>query len=181
MTEYRAWITQAASDYGCISRLYVGSDSSTYCHAIAKCQQAMEKSVKALVASLAANRTLTGIRIGPAHAVTRFLGTLQRLPKLPENRDIQKSLLGLFGSHIAGEIKSLDALAPKWPAPNALPARNTEYPFGGNERRPWRCPAQDGVFSKNEVARYRALAFRIVNGCSSIISALERVPVTKKS
>src|SRR5579862_3284496 len=46
------WLRQTNSDLECAGRIYQEKDSASYCHTIAKCQQVVEKSVKAAVAAL---------------------------------------------------------------------------------------------------------------------------------
>jgi HEPN domain-containing protein len=50
MSEHRAWLRQAQKDRESIDRVLELKDGSTFCHTIAKSQQTVEKSVKALVA-----------------------------------------------------------------------------------------------------------------------------------
>jgi HEPN domain-containing protein len=58
MSEHRAWLRQAQSDRESAERVLDLGDEPTFCHGIAKFQQAVEKSIKALVAALRDHRDL---------------------------------------------------------------------------------------------------------------------------
>jgi HEPN domain-containing protein len=174
MSEHRAWLRRAQNDKKSAERVLNPRDSSTFCHAIAKHQQAVEKSVKALVATLRDLRGV-GIEIGWAHAVERFMSVLTRLPQSrTANQDIQSNIKGLFNETTRGDIRVLDQMPPRRPPPNMPPIRNTEYPFLRDGV--WRAPADPETFSRADVDRFRLLATRVVDGCARVISAIERGP-----
>jgi hypothetical protein len=72
-------------------------------------------------------------------------------------------------------IRDLDALAPRAPAPGERPRRNTEYPYHDAEGK-WTYPAADATFSREEVERFRLLAYRIVDNAARLVSAIRRTP-----
>jgi HEPN domain-containing protein len=81
------WIRQAESDLLCAGRVLDPNDATTFCHSIAKCQQSVEKSIKALVAAL---RDAGIINRGPtySHDLEREINILKRLPHKPRSKDI---------------------------------------------------------------------------------------------
>ncbi len=81
------WITQADSDRLCAIRLYDGADHRTYCQAISKHQQTVEKSIKAIVAAIR-DAGIVVLPIGYTHAVDKLISGLRHLPKPKDNRDI---------------------------------------------------------------------------------------------
>jgi hypothetical protein len=171
MTETRAWLTQAESDYDCIGRILDVGDRSTYCHAIAKCQQAVEKSVKALVAAARDHR---GARftIGWRHEVEQFITGLIRLSRSANSQDIQFVIRSLFDEPTRDGIRRVHELAPRRPPPGGEPALNTEYPY--RKGRKWRAPSEVDAFSRSQVDDFRRLAHRVTYGCGRVISAVER-------
>jgi HEPN domain-containing protein len=172
MSEHRAWLRQAQSDRESAERVLDRGDTSTFCHAIAKFQQAVEKSINALVVALRDYRGL-GVVIGWTHTVEPFMGVLTRLPRSGgRNREIQSLLHGLLDERTRGAIRALDQLAPRRPPPGVPPHRNTEYPF--LQEGEWCAPADLQIFTRSDVDRFRALAARIVGGCARLISAIER-------
>jgi HEPN domain-containing protein len=76
MSEHRAWLRQAQKDRESAERVLDLKDGSTFCQAIAKSQQAVEKAVKALAAALIENRIIGG-KIPFVHSVEPFMVTSQ--------------------------------------------------------------------------------------------------------
>ena len=169
MSEPFAWLYQAQADRQAAER-FVGDERGTgRCHALAKWQQTVEKAVKALVSALHdAGILSTGIRT--RHDVARYVSMLIRLPRSRDNQAIQNHLHGLLDQNTRAGIKALDGLAPQLP-----PRRNTEYPFQDAQGE-WTYPAAKGVFSQDEVQRFRALAHRVLEGARPIVSAIRRRP-----
>ena len=56
---HRLWLSQAHSDLAASGRVLIPTDGRTYCQAISKYQQAVEKTVKALGAALHSNGIMT--------------------------------------------------------------------------------------------------------------------------
>jgi len=142
------------------------------CHSIAKHQQTVEKSVKAIVAALS-ERGIIRVATGFRHTVERLVSALVHLPHSPGNKDLQGRIHGLLNEHHRAEIDALCLLAPKRPDPGQLARRNTEYPYQ-NADGSWRAPADDGSFREAEVDRFRRLAYRIHGGSCRIVSAASR-------
>jgi len=167
-----AWLHQAASDLAAGDRCYDPKVEATMCHAIAKHQQTVEKSVKAIVAA-PTDKGVINVATGFRHDVERLVSVLMRLPYQQANRDIQNRIHGLLNEYHRGEIKAICHLAPKRPAAGELARRNTEYPYQ-NRDGTWRAPSDDGSFGKKDVDRFRGIANRILEGCSRIVSAIYR-------
>ena len=174
MNESIAWLQQALADRQAAERFAGSAEGWTRCHALAKCQQTVEKAIKALVAALR-DAGVLHLEIGYRHEVERFLKVLIRLPHAADHRAIQRHLQSFLNQDTRNGIRSLDALAPRAPAPGERPRRNTEYPFhdtGGS----WTYPAAEDIFLAEEVERFRQLAHRIVDNAGRIIRAIRRTP-----
>lgn len=168
------WLSQADSDRHGATRLFSAVDYRTYCQTIAKYQQTVEKSVKAIAAAVHD----AGIVSLPTshyykHDVDTLISALRHLPKPRDNRDIQYRIDRLLNEHHRSEIRALCGLAPKKPVPGAIHARNSEYPY---ETAPgtWTTPARAGSFALHEVERFRQLSDRLYEGTRQIVSALRR-------
>lgn len=172
MTERRAWLAQSISDLDMIARTLDPLDASTYCHAIAKCQQAVEKAVKALVAGLRDAR-IVAIEIGYRHDVARFLPILVRMPHATEHGPLQRLIHRFLDPNTRRDIAALDRLAPRRPPPFALHARNSEYPYQEAIGPAWKSPSSPDAFTIAEVTRYRALAHRLVVECQKLVFFIE--------
>ena len=100
MNEAAAWLAQAASDNDAAKTLAKEMKEKGRCHAIAKWQQTVEKSVKGGMAALFA-AGLIRVNYQPRHDISRYISTLVRLPS-KTNNDIQSLLRKLFtGSSLA--------------------------------------------------------------------------------
>lgn len=170
------WWQQADADRRAARRVFHVPDERTYCQAIAKQQQAVEKAVKALAAAVR-DAGLASIRIKFTHDVDKLLNALNRLHRpTGENAAIQSRIHQLFTPHWESEIGGLMALAPKARLEDQpMLARNTEYPYQ-NADGTWRAPSQSGSFSDSDVRRFEALADHVVYGTERLISAIERRP-----
>lgn len=169
MDEAAALLEQAKADRKAAER-FVEDDAGTgRCHAIAKWQQTVEKAIKSIVAALH-QAGILGAGYYPRHDVERYVGALIRLPRQPGHQTVQSKLHGLLDQQTRAGIRALDGLAPRRPA-----GRNTEYPFQ-DDMGQWTYPAAPGVFSEEEVGRFRELAHRVLEGAARIVSALRRRP-----
>lgn len=173
MDEALAWLRQGAADHAAAGRLD-DSGGGFRCHAIAKWQQAVEKSMKSVVAALGDAGVLHS-EIGYRHEVERFLKVLIRIPRADRHKDVARYLRALLDERTRGDIRALDRLVPRRPAPGQPPRLNTEYPFR-NAAGDWSYPAAPGAFRADDVKRYRALSHRIVTAAHKISSALRRGP-----
>lgn len=170
MSETRAWLRQARSDHQAAQVLMDSRREEMKCQVVAKCQQAVEKSVKALVGALNDSRVMRR-PIGYKHNVERFMAALIHLPRREDLKDMQRQIYGLLSEQVRADIRALENLTPKAPPPGENPSRNTEYPFI-DATGSWKAPADKAVFSNREIERFRALADRLYHGCSEIVSAL---------
>jgi hypothetical protein len=166
------WISQADSDWWAAARIFEPAESRSYCQAIAKYQQVVEKSIKAIAAGLR-DRFIQSIPVGYRHDVSRIASAMRRPARPTDSTDIQHHINQLLNDHVLNEIKAIDSLAPRRPAPGALHERNTEYPFeliAGN----WTAPSLPNVFSTNDANRFRIFAERVYGSAKEIVSALRR-------
>ncbi len=155
MKESEAWIMQVKSDFATAEKLFDETQPHFHCQAIAKYQQVVEKSVKAMVAAARD----AGVPINPvtrSHSLTKEIQS----PKLLRRADnaSTEALARLFAQYQTA-IEDVSRLAPAWPQPGQLFSRNTEYPFevtGG-----WSAPAEAGVFTWAEVKEVRETAWVI--------------------
>jgi HEPN domain-containing protein len=167
------WISQADSDLLAATRVYDAGDHRTCCQAIAKHQQTVEKSVKAIRAALHEGLIVSVSSGRNSHDVTKLASALRRPGDPADPTDIQHHINKLLCEHCINEIKAISALAPKLPKGGGLHERNTEYPY---ERLAgdWVAPALQGGFTTHEVQRFSVLAKRVYEGARQIVSALRR-------
>lgn len=173
MDEFMAWLRQAQADRAAAELLAGDEARHHYCHAVAKWQQTVEKSIKAIVACLR-DAGILHIDIGYQHGVERFVSVLIRLPRARDHRSIQQQLHGFLDQETRAGLRALDALVPHRPATGG-PRRNTEYPFLEVDGQ-WTYPAADSIFAEDEVQRFRSLAQRVLDRAGRIIAALRRRP-----
>ncbi len=166
------WLRQAASDYLAASNCCKSSDATTFCHAIAKYQQTVEKSVKAIAAALK-DRGRWTVPIAFKHDVQKLVSSMIRLRHTLLDKGVHSSIRGLFHPGNFHEIEVICSLAPEKPGPGQLARRNTEYPYQ-NADGSWRAPGDVGSFFAKEVDRFNKLAHRILEGSTGIVSALYR-------
>ncbi len=165
MKQSEAWMMQARSDLKASAVVFQRDDPESYCQAIAKSQQAVEKSVKAMVAALKESG-VDAVNISADHYPQKEIFALLLI-----KRAVSQELVGhihtIFSGHRLGEIRALCLLAPNLP-----PRRNTEYPYpdgiGG-----WTAPAALGSFRVDEVYRFRALADDLVPLVGRFVQATE--------
>jgi len=169
-----AWLQQAVADRRAAEQFAGSAEGWARCHALAKCQQTVEKALKAVVAALR-DATILHIEIGYRHEVARFLKVLIRLPHAAANRAIQRHLQLFLNQDTRYGIRALDALAPRAPAPGQGLRRNTEYPFHDADGN-WTYPAADNTFTPEETERFRQLAYRILDNVSRLLTAIRRTP-----
>ena len=169
MDEPTALLNQAKADRKAAERFGTDVEGTDRCHAIAKWQQTVEKSVKALVYALH-NAGILNINFRPRHEVAPYIKVLIRLPRPQSDRAIQQLLHGLLDQDTQAGIKALDDLAPQ-----LSPRRNTEYPFRDVQGQ-WTYPAAADVFTEDEVVRFRKLAYRVLDGAERVVSAIRRRP-----
>ncbi len=166
------WISQADSDWWAAGRVFDPLQERSYCQAISKYQQTIEKSIKAIAAALR-DRLILSVPIGYKHDVVRIVSALRRPARAADKSDIQHHINRFLNKHLIAEIKVIDSFAPRRPPPGALHAKNTEYPFEGIAGD-WTTPALNAVFTIHDVNRFRQLANRVHINAKEIVSALRR-------
>ena len=174
MSSSRVWLRQAKSDLHAAECLSGQPAEDLYCQVAAKCQQTVEKSVKAIAAELS-DRGIVTLTIGFDHRIDRYISAITRVPRhksagksVPEY--IQQTLL-----RNRNEVKLLMSLAPhRPPDENQLP-RNTEYPFH-NAQGVLIAPADTGIFQKVEIDGHLKVATAVFTQAQALISIVERAP-----
>ena len=152
MKQATAWIVQIESDFAAAELLFVKTNAATYCQAISKYQQTVEKSVKAMVAAV--NDLGSDLTVTASHLPVSEIDGLLRLRKVIDNASVNR-LAKIFNQHRAA-VESLCRLAPRWPDDGKSFARNTEYPFRIEDR--WTAPAVEGSFAYQEAIDAQATA-----------------------
>jgi hypothetical protein len=174
----QVWLRQSSADLQTAEGLR-NFGPSFFCQVISKCQQAVEKAIKAIVADLQAGGVpLIGIgrKHDYQHGVLRFAEALIRIPRSGQNRELHGLVSALLNDYRRGEIRALDAMVPRRPNPGALSPLNTEYPYQDSTGR-WMAPADQGSFDrKRDVERFRKLALKVVPEASKILAAIARRP-----
>jgi hypothetical protein len=176
--ESAAWIRQAAADRAAAERerAFAGqSERPSWCHAVAKYQQAIEKYIKSIVAALRECGVRGILPIGYDHRVQNHLRMLRRIPGGGAGRSIQSKLRELLDPQTRQSIWKLENLAPRQPAPGDPHSRNTEYPFNTTQGG-WTFPAAPDSFSVAEVGEFQKLLARVSYFATNIVSALRRGP-----
>jgi len=169
MKQSEAWLTQAKSDHDAVQRVLVKQEPATYCQAIAKCQQAVEKSIKAMVAAVN-ELGVEFFTITASHSLTEEIKALQTLRRAIDNTSVDR-LTRVFTQKRLRLIQEISALAPRFPRGEEAFVRNTEYPYalasGG-----WTAPAAKDGFTEDEVNRYQSLARELYQNVSRFVSAV---------
>ena len=164
MKQSEAWIIQVRSDFNAAERLLIEAESKTYCQAISKYQQTVEKSVKAMVAAVN-DLGILFMTITPSHLPDKEIKALRSLRRAIDILD------RMFERH-SSEIERLCKLAPHWPDDGKTFLRNTEYPFSqGTE---WIAPAEDGVFTIQEVKLARDTAWVFHRNAINFVQSVRR-------
>ena len=169
-----SWSHQAYSDFQAARRVYLPDEPGSYCQTIAKCQQCVEKSVKAVV-DLLGEIGLLRAQIRFNHDIRALLTSLEYIPVRSQYRDLILDFVGAIGP----EGDRLMALAPRRPADlNAPLPRNTEYPYQ-NPDGTWRSPAEPGSFDAREAEHWLAFAQRVRHEAIRLRETIARVPPRK--
>jgi hypothetical protein len=167
----KLWLIQVDSDLLAAARVWDALDERTYCQAIAKYQQAVEKSVKAVFAALKDAGVILP-PIGYEHGLSKQLSLLEKLPKAA-GATIQGYVDGLLTRYHRAEIATISALAPKKPdvMRGEIHRLNTEYPYELSVGI-WTVPAATGVFTQSQIMRFETLAMYLYHGACKIVSTL---------
>lgn len=165
----KVWLRQALSDLECATLLEVRPELR--CHAVAKYQQTLEKSVKALAVAVSDN-TAVQITIRFNHEVEGYINILQRVPLTPTS-NVPQRIRSLFNARDTSLLHDLIAQAPRRPAPGENFARNTEYPFQNAEGE-WAAPADADVYSLEELRTWSRLTTKTVLEIERLVGVLYR-------
>ena len=171
MTLPQAWMQQAESDFRAAQRVDNDDDPRTRCQAIAKYQQCVEKSVKAILDKLH-HAQITKARSDSKHPVARYVAVFTNIPQTKDTSALLNQLARVFSRRVIQQIHFLDSLVPEYPAPGALAARNHEYPFQVTATD-WRAPSDANAFTADEIKRIRNCAGSLILGLGKILDALE--------
>lgn len=144
MKQSEAWVVQVKSDLEAGDKFYHENNPATYCQAIAKYQQTVEKSVKAMAAAV--NDLGSDLRITPSHLPTKEIDALLLLRRAIDNSSVNR-LTNTFTKYRKA-VEGLCRLAPRWPEDGTSFTRNTEYPFRVDGQ--WSAPAVQGTFTAQE-------------------------------
>lgn len=171
------WLEQAQSDIktACVLRDYAkplassNSHSDLHCQIVAKCQQTVEKAVKAITAELYAQGQVKHT-IGWSHSIVGCIGAIKGAPAVKDDilYTIQESLKSNESS-----IDNLMNLVPKKTIPLI---KNTEYPYQ-NSAGTMIAPASPGEFHwTNDVEYFVLLAQTIMDKANALILAMYASP-----
>lgn len=157
MTEALAWIIQIRSDEIAAELLSRGDDEALRCQAIAKYQQIVEKSIRAVEAMLFPFEQIV-LRARFEHYPERALNRLYFVPGAPSG--LSKYIRLVLSNETKSRIEELCRLAPSGRPDEGQPFRkNTEYPYNiGNDLNDWTAPAAEGIFAIGDVRRFKYLA-----------------------
>jgi|SRR5579871_533402 len=172
MSSSRVWLRQAKSDLSAARYLAAQNADDLYCQIAAKCQQAVEKSVKAIAAELT-ERRFVDLTIGFDHRIDQYIAAIIRAPRRGKNSvlDYIQQML----RYNRNEINAIMQLAPhRPPDANQLP-RNTEYPFH-DVQGILIAPADTGIFQKTETDSHLKVAGVVFDKAKALISITEREP-----
>lgn len=157
MTEAESWLEQVNSDFAAANAVFDQEKASTYCQAISKYQQVVEKSINVIDAVLREQRILVN-RAKAEHYPLKMINRLVRLP-LRRKSDLATNMQRLF-IRWGADIYDLCDLAPELPSKGELYQRNTEYPFQ-NADESWTAPSEPTSFTLAQVHRFEAVAINL--------------------
>jgi hypothetical protein len=137
-----------------------------------KCQQAVEKSVKAIAAELS-ERGVVPITIGFDHAIDRYIKLIRRAPGR-----LARNVPGFINETLdrnAEGITWIMDLAPRRPPNTARLPRNTEYPFHDRDGV-LVAPAAPGTFGTDEIERCLRVGGSVFKQAAALITLDDRKP-----
>lgn len=174
MSSARIWLRQAKSDMLTARYLAQQESDDFYCQTVAKCQQVVEKSIKAIAAELTERRIVT-LTIGFDHRVDQYISAIIRTPR---NVTEKRSVPGHISQSLRNNrnaINEIMRLAPHRTGDVQRLPRNTEYPFH-NSQGVLIAPADTGVFEKSEVETHLRVAGTVFSQAQTLITISERAP-----
>ncbi len=174
-----AWLEQAESDMrvATILKNKIEADASgfeshfyLYCQIIAKCQQVVEKAIKAIIAELDYRR-LVPFTIGFTHTVDPIINRILIAPA--RHKDSLQPIQATLKNNLP-DIRAVMELAPHGRA-GAQNPKNTEYPYS-NSSNVLIAPASRNAFQWDEVQRYHRTAGLIKKKASELIDVVKVTP-----
>lgn len=174
MKQSEAWVLQAKSDLAAAQAVLKESDASIYCQALAKCQQATEKSVKGMIAALN-ELGISQATISGTHTLEHEMNGLDAVRR--KRPDLDSTSVGVVDRMLRGyksDIIRLSLLAPRLPKSGLAYPRNTEYPFNNASAEGWTAPAAPGAFTFEEVRRAQRLAWPLHQVAVRFTSSIRR-------
>lgn len=174
MKQSEAWVLQAKSDLAAAQAVLKEGNASTYCQALAKYQQATEKSVKGMIVALN-ELGVSQISISGNHTLGHEMNGLDAVRRKRPDLDITS--VGAIDRMLRGykaDILALSALAPKLPKPGPAYPRNTEYPFNDASLGDWTAPAAPSTYTLEEVKKAQRLAWPLHQIAARFSSSLRR-------
>lgn len=167
------WLRQAESDLRLLELIerHAETESGLYCQRIAKSQQAVEKSIKAIAAALGHSLQVGFPRdFEYRHDVSKVVDAL---------RNKQFSWLRRLQQHLERhslELKEVCGWAPSGvPRPGDVHRRNSEYPYE-TSLGVWTYPAASGAIDPKEVARARFVARSTFQIATMTLDSLSKYP-----
>jgi hypothetical protein len=172
MNQSEAWIVQIQSDFAAADLLRDASSRrpELICQAVAKYQQAAEKSIKAMVSAIV-DLGITFTTVSKDHVPSKEMSALSTIRGAIDKTSTDH-IARILSDKNKAAIHDLCMLAPKFPAPGQPFPRNTEYPFeimGG-----WSAPAQGGVFTVEDLNRARDIVWPLQFNVIRFASAVRR-------
>jgi hypothetical protein len=156
MTQSSAWLLQIHSDSIAAKRVLRHNDPSTFCQAVAKYQQVVEKSIKAMVA-VVLELGIEFTTINSNHKPYKEMQALTNLARVIDSGSVE-FIRNTFTVTRQADIEELCDLAPNYPEPGKPFLRNTEYPYNDAQGR-WTAPAANDSFGLKDVKRFYELAW----------------------
>lgn len=174
MKQSAAWVLQASSDLDAARRVLDEQKASTYCQSLANYQQAVEKSVKAMVAALNEAGVIQ-VAISGNHTLEHEINGLDAVRRKKHGvGSASLEIIERLFQNRKDDITFLCALAPKLPKQGVAYPRNTEYPFSDASEEGWTAPAAPNTFTLEEVRRAERLAWPLHHSASRFASSLRR-------
>ena len=173
MSSSGAWLRQANFDMHAANCLVECNSEVLYCQITAKCQQVVEKSVKAIAAELT-ERSIVTLTISFTHNIDALIKTMIITPHVRKNNSVPEYISSMLRNNLP-EIKVLMSLAPRKPADSDSLPRNTEYPFH-NERSVLIAPSDSDIFTKTETAGHLKVAGAVLKQARKLIVVTKLSP-----
>ena len=173
MSSSGAWLRQANSDMLAANCLSACNSEDLYCQISAKCQQVVEKSVKAIAAELT-ERGIVTLTIGFKHDIGKLITAIITTPHSRKNSNSVPEYISSALNNNRLNIQVLMGLAPHKPTDSDSLPRNTEYPFH-NERSVLIDPSDSDVFTQTETEGRIKFAGAVLKQARKLILVTKRM------